>query len=140
MERCLALFAPDVLCVQELQRPTQEFLDRLLKERDRVYDPLAGWTSESNIYWSKAIFEKIEHGGEEVGHIEPERRMFWVRLQLKTLDRTILVATAHLSTARHHEEAESGLSPRVRQLRRIADQLTRLVRECEPTFFMGGHE
>ena len=26
LERFLALFTPDVLCVQKLQRPTQEFL------------------------------------------------------------------------------------------------------------------
>ena len=28
LERLLELFTPDVLCVQELQRPTQEFLDK----------------------------------------------------------------------------------------------------------------
>lgn len=137
LEKFLALFAPDVLCVQELQRPTQEFLDGILKGHDRVHDSLSGWTNESNIYWSKSAFEKVAHGAEEVGHLEPERRMFWVRLQLKTLGRTILVATAHLTTARHREEAESGLSPRVRQLGRIADQLTRLAHEAEPAFFMG---
>jgi endonuclease/exonuclease/phosphatase family metal-dependent hydrolase len=137
LERFLGLFAPDVLCVQELQRPTQEFLDNTLKEHGRVHDSLSGWTNESNIYWSKSILRKIEHGAEEVGHIEPERRLFWVRLQAKTLNRTILVATAHLSTARHRDEAESGVSPRVGQLKRIVEQLVRLAREGEPAFFMG---
>src|SRR6266581_4759147 len=103
LERFLELFAPDVLCVQELQRPTQEFLDGVLKEHDRVRDPFSGWTNESNIYWSKALFESVEYGAEEVGHLEPQRRMFWAR----------------------------------RQLKQIADQLTRLVRQAEPAFFMG---
>lgn len=137
LERFLTLFTPDVLCVQELQRATQEFLDRILSEHDRVHDPLPGWTNEGNIYWSKAVFEKIEHGAEEVGHVEPERRMFWARLQFKSLQKPIFVATAHLTSPRHSEETETGVSPRVRQLKRIADELTRLVRQGEPAFFMG---
>jgi endonuclease/exonuclease/phosphatase family metal-dependent hydrolase len=137
LQRFLELFAPDVLCVQELQPPTQEFLDRVLKEHDRVRDPFPGWTNESNIYWSKALFESTEHGAEEVGHVEPERRMFWTRLRLKSPPRTIFVATAHLTSARHTDEAETGVSPRVRQLKRIAGELTRLVRQAEPAFFMG---
>jgi endonuclease/exonuclease/phosphatase family metal-dependent hydrolase len=126
-----------VLCVQELQRPTQEFLDRLLSEHDRVHDPFPGWTNESNIYWSKAVFEKIKHGAEEVGHVEPERRMFWARLQLKSLKKPIFVATAHLTSRLHGDEMETGVSPRVRQLKRIAEALNRLVSQGEPGFFMG---
>jgi endonuclease/exonuclease/phosphatase family metal-dependent hydrolase len=137
LERFLDLFTPDVFCVQELQGPTQEFLDGVLKEHDRVRDPFPGWTNESNIYWSRALFEKTEHGAEEVGHLEPERRMFWVRLRLKPSATTIFVATAHLTTARNRDETETGLSPRVRQLRRIAGELTRLVHRAEPAFFMG---
>jgi endonuclease/exonuclease/phosphatase family metal-dependent hydrolase len=137
LERFLALFTPDVFCVQELQPPTQEFLDRVLGGHDRVHDVFPGWTNESNIYWSKAVFEKIEHGAEEVGQVEPERRMFWARLQVKSLKKPILVATAHLTSPRHGDETETGLSPRVRQLKSIAEALTRLVSEGEPGFFMG---
>jgi endonuclease/exonuclease/phosphatase family metal-dependent hydrolase len=137
LEKFFTLFAPDVLCVQELQPATQEFLDRVLKEHDRVRDPFPGWTNEGNIYWNKAVFEQIEHGAEEVGHLEPERRMFWARLRLETFHKTIFVATAHLTTTRYREEEETGLSPRVRQLKRIAGELARLVRQGEPAFFMG---
>jgi endonuclease/exonuclease/phosphatase family metal-dependent hydrolase len=137
LERLLRLFTPDVLCVQELQRPTQEFLDGVLQDYDRVHDPFAGWTNESNIYWRKLFFEKIAHGADEVGHAEPERRMFWTRLQVKSLRRSIFVATAHLTSPKHGEEAESGISPRVRQLKRIAAGLARLVHAGEPAFFMG---
>jgi endonuclease/exonuclease/phosphatase family metal-dependent hydrolase len=137
LERFLKLFAPDMLCVQELQRPTQEFLDGVLKEHDRVRDPFSGWTNESNIYWSKALFENVEYGAEDVGHVEPQRRMFWARLRLKPSSKTIFVATAHLTSPRNRDEGESGLSPRVRQLKRIANELTRLVRQTEAAFFMG---
>lgn len=125
LERFLTLFAPDVLCVQELQRPTQQFLDRILADYARVRDPFPGWTNESNIYWNEAVFEKAEHGAEEVGHLEPERRMFWARLQIRSSPKAIFVATAHLTSPRHGDESETGVSPRVRQLKRIADELTR---------------
>ena len=137
LESLLALFTPDVLCVQELQRPTQEFLDAVLREHHRVHDPFPGWTNESNIYWSKAIFEEIEHGAEEVGHLEPERRMFWIRLGLKSLNQSIFVATTHLPSPRRGDEKDTGASPRVGQLKRIAGELTRLAAVGEPAFFMG---
>jgi exonuclease III len=59
LEHFLKLFTPDILCVQELQRPTQEFLDGLLKAHERVRDPFPGWTKESNIYWTDNIFQEI---------------------------------------------------------------------------------
>jgi|SRR5688572_12957560 endonuclease/exonuclease/phosphatase family metal-dependent hydrolase len=136
LENFLHLFAPDILCVQELQRTTQRFLDRILTNHDRVRDSFPGWTSESNIYWNASLLEKVEHGAEEVGHLEARRRMFWARLQLEP-QRTILVATAHLTPPRHPIEAETGRSPRVRQLKRIVGKLERLVRKDEPAFFMG---
>src|SRR4029453_16048920 len=56
---------------------------------------------------------------------------------LKSLKKPILVATAHLTSPRHSDEVETGLSPRVEQLRRIAEALSRLIPEGEPGFFMG---
>ena len=137
LERFLSLFTPDVLCVQELQRATQQYLDGVLSGYGRVHDPFPGWTNESNIYWNATFLEETEHGAEEVGHVEPQRRMFWARLQIKSLQKAIFVATAHLTSARHSDESETGVSPRVRQLKRIADELRRLVRDGEPAFFMG---
>ena len=137
LERFLRLFTPDVLCLQELQKETQGFLDALLGDYSRVHDPLPGWTSEGNIYWKKSLFDLVGHGAEEIGHVEPERRLFWARLTLKETQKTIFVSTAHLTTPRRKEEAETGVSPRVGQLRKIAQELARMVREGEPAFFMG---
>jgi endonuclease/exonuclease/phosphatase family metal-dependent hydrolase len=137
LRRFLELFAPDVLCVQELQPTTQVFLDETLKEHDRIHDSLPGWTNESNIYSRKALLERTAHGAEEIGHVEPERRLFWVRLRLKQSSQTIFVATAHLTAPRRSDEVENGKSPRVGQLGRISEELKRLVRDGEPAFFMG---
>jgi endonuclease/exonuclease/phosphatase family metal-dependent hydrolase len=137
LERLLTLFAPDVFCVQELQHPTREFLDRVLSGYARIHDPFPGWTNESNIYWNAAFLEEVEHGAEDVGHLEAERRMFWARLRLKASQKAIFVATAHLTSPRHSDEGETGVSPRVRQLKRIAGELTRRVHQAEPAFFMG---
>lgn len=137
LEKFLKLFSPDVLCVQELQSATQQFIDGVLTEHDRVRDPFPGWASEGNIYWSKAIFERLEYGAEDIGQLEPQRRMFWARLRLRELQTTLFVATSHLTSPRNQEEGASGLSPRVRQLKRIAEELARLVRGAEPAFFMG---
>ena len=132
----LDLFYPDVLCLQELGRTTQRFLDRNLRNHDRVRASFPGWTNEGNIYWNTLLFEKVQYGAEIVGHLERGRRLFWVRLRLKS-SRTIFVATAHLTPPLNPIEAETGRSPRVRQLKRIVARLQRLVREDEPAFFMG---
>jgi endonuclease/exonuclease/phosphatase family metal-dependent hydrolase len=138
LERFVTLFNPDVLCVQELQPATQAFLDEALKEHERIHDPFPGWTNESNIYTSRALFERLEFGATDVGHVEPERRLFWARLRLRSASsRTLFVATAHLSSPRHSDEPQSGVSPRVLQLKRIAAELVRRVGPGEPAFFMG---
>lgn len=136
LNKFLDVFNPDILCVQELQHTTQKFLDKTLKRHERVHAPLAGWTTESNIYWNASLLKKLEHGAENVGHLEPARRLFWVRLSLMSR-RTVFVATSHLTPPRHPIEAATGRSPRVRQLKRIVGKLERLVRQDEPAFFMG---
>lgn len=136
--RFVKLFDPDSLCVQELQPATQGFLDEALKEHERIHDAFPGWTRESNIYSRRTLFERLEFGATDVGHLEPERRLFWARLRLRSdSSRTLFVATAHLTAPRHSDEPQTGVSPRVRQLSSIAAQLVHGVREREPAFFMG---
>jgi endonuclease/exonuclease/phosphatase family metal-dependent hydrolase len=137
VKQFLALFRPDVLCLQELHAETQKFLDTELQGHARVHDPLPGWTCESNIYWSTKLLEKAEHGAEEVGHPEKHRRLFWTRLRLKDNDRTLFVSTAHLTSPTYGDEPETGVSPRVPQLKRISEALGRLVKPGEPALFMG---
>ena len=135
--RFLELYDPDVLCLQELRRTSQHALDGLLKNHARVRDRFAGWTNESNIYWRAELFSEIEHGAEAVGHKERNRRLFWVRLRLKALDRSMVVATTHLTHQRDVDESTTGQSPRIDQTRRIIAALKSINALREPLFFMG---
>jgi hypothetical protein len=103
----------------------------------RIRDELPGWSCEGNIYWHSGLFSEVEHGAEEIGMLESERRLFWVRLQLNGQDRTIFVSTAHFTYQGHPLERETGQSPRVEQTRRAIAILERLVRPDEPAFFVG---
>ena len=133
----LKSFNPDLLCLQELQQTTRDFIDGTLPSHRRVDDPYRGWTTESNIYWRDALFAHVEHGIEEVGIPDGDRRLFWARLKIRELDRTVLVATAHLTSQRNKVECETGQSPRVGQIRHIIQALKRLNQTGEPLFFMG---
>lgn len=138
LRKFLELFEPDILCLQELRRKSRALIDEVLATHKRIHDRFVGWTNESNIYWRDALFSEIEHGAEDVGIKEAgHRRLFWVRLEVKELDRSMLVATAHLTHQRHPDECATGLSPRVGETRRIIDALQRLNRDREPLFFMG---
>ena len=133
----LECFDPDILCLQELQAQSRDFIDQTLTGHKRVDDPYPGWTTESNIYWRDARFARIEHGAEDVGIPDGVRRLFWVRLQMRDLGRSMLVATAHLTSQRNKTECETGQSPRVEQIRRIIGVLQKLNQPGEPMFFMG---
>ena len=138
LQKFLELFDPDILCLQELRRESRDLIDTVLANHSRVDDPFVGWMAESNIYWRAAMFSELEHGAEDVAIREAgHRRLFWARLEVKELNRSMLVATAHLTHQRHPDEAATGLSPRVGETRRVIDALQRLNREREPLFFMG---
>jgi endonuclease/exonuclease/phosphatase family metal-dependent hydrolase len=133
----LSTFRPDVICVQELQPETRSFLDESLPSYGRVDDPFPGWSNEGNVYWDRRHLAELEHGAEDVGILEPERRLFWVRLGLGDTGATLLVCTAHFTFKGNSDEVATGRSPRVRQTRRTIQALDRLARPAEPVFFMG---
>jgi endonuclease/exonuclease/phosphatase family metal-dependent hydrolase len=134
----MRMFDPDVLCVQELRRKSRRFLDEVLSGHERVNDRFVGWAVESNVYWRTSMFEEIEHGAEDVRIVElGHRRLFWVRLRVKAIERSMLVATVHLTHQRHPEESRTGVSPRIGETRRIIAALDRLKRKREPVFLMG---
>jgi endonuclease/exonuclease/phosphatase family metal-dependent hydrolase len=138
LTKFVEIFEPDVLCLQELRQISRDALDATLTGHRRVDDAFSGWTKQSNIYWRDTLFAEIEHGAEDVGiTYEGDRRLFWVRLDVKGLVRSVLVATAHLTHQRHPDECATGQSPRVAETRRIIEALQRLNRDGEPLFFMG---
>jgi endonuclease/exonuclease/phosphatase family metal-dependent hydrolase len=131
------IFRPDVLCLQELRAETQAYLDTVMPRHTRIHDTFPGWTCEGNIYWHRGLFREVDHGAEDVGILEVHRRLFWVRLQPMDHQRTILVSTAHFTYQGHPQEIETGVSPRLAQVRRTIAVLQRLVRDDEPAWFMG---
>jgi endonuclease/exonuclease/phosphatase family metal-dependent hydrolase len=134
----LDAFNPDVLCLQEVRPESLTLIGETLPGHQRVDDPFRGWTTEGNIFWRDALFERMEHGAEDFGIVpDGDRRLFWVRLKIRELGRTIIVATAHLTSQRNKHECETGQSPRVEQIRRIIAALKRLNQASEPLFFMG---
>jgi endonuclease/exonuclease/phosphatase family metal-dependent hydrolase len=138
LRKFLEVFDPDVLCLQELHPVSRELIDSALAGHRRVDDDFSGWTGQSNIYWRDEMFSEIEHGAEDVGIVyQADRRLFWVRLHVKALDRSILVSTAHLTHQRHPDECATGHSPRVAETRRIVEALKRLNGAAEPLFCMG---
>ena len=129
---------PDILCVQELRPATRKFIDTVLKTHRRVEDPFEGWLREGNIYWNRQLFDLVEYGEEDIGIAEELRRLFWVRLRLRTGDGpTLFVSTAHYTWAGNAQEAATGLNPRLAQARRTVEALQRLAPSSEPLLFMG---
>ncbi len=133
----LSTFSPDILCLQEVRTELIEAIDAALKGHERVRDDFPGWECEGQIYWNRELLERREHGAEDVGILERHRRLFWARLEVRSLGRTLLVGTAHFTWPGNKEERERGLSPRVEQARRTAEALHRLEHAGEPVLFMG---
>lgn len=136
----LRLARPDVLCVQELRAHSRDLIDAELADHARVEDPFEGWCQEGNIYWSTELFELVDYGTEQIGMLEPLRRLFWVRLQPigpTGVDGTVLVSTAHYTYQGNERERTDGVSPRLEQARRTVAVLAALARHHEPVLFMG---
>jgi endonuclease/exonuclease/phosphatase family metal-dependent hydrolase len=137
LKRFLRIFDPDILALQELQPRSRRAVDATLPRHERVRDGFRGWAGESNLWWRASMFAELDHGAEDVGIPNGDRRLFWVRLRRTGHGGSLLVATAHLTQQRNDRESRTGHSPRVRQITRIIAALRRLARPSEPLFFMG---
>ena len=135
LARFLAHLRPDVFCVQELRPETRDFIDTRLPRHTRVDDPATGWHTESNIWWNTDLFELVGHGAVDIGHLEPDRRLFWVRLRADEV--TFVVATTHLTWQGNDEERRTGVSPRRTQTARCIAALAELAPPGEPVVCCG---
>ena len=126
---CMTAFTPDILCVQELHPLMHDTLVEALSNHHFVKDEFAGWQYEGNIYWNSTIFNMLEYGMVDIGIVEPLRRLFWVRLTIKTPDnetKELLVANAHFTWEGHEEERKSDINLRKQQTRRTVAALEEL--------------
>jgi len=134
----LERYRPDIVCVQELTPETRAVLDDVLSSHRRIDDPLTGWTTEGNIWWNAGFLQLIDYGAEEFG-IEPypNRRLFWVRLQVLGQQTTFLVGDVHLSDSGLAAELEEGRNNRVNEAKAVIGSLGHLVKPAEPAFVLG---
>lgn len=132
----LRLHDPDLLCVQELRPETLAVLTEALPGHDRVQDPFPGWTGEGNVLWRRGAFMAAAHGAEDIGMLERDRRLFWVRLR-RAGGGELLVATAHFTWPGNARESADGVNVRMEQARRAAAALAALAPDPEPALFLG---
>ena len=128
---CLNTFTPDVLCVQELHPWTHELIRESLPTHRFVEDEYVGWECEGNIYWHHDMFDLIESGMVDIGMLESWRRLFWVRLRVKSIDRAgmteLLVATAHYTWEGKQQECIADANVRKQQAHRTVSALQELI-------------
>ena len=142
LQSFIELHRPDVLSLQELHPATRQVLDEILSATHvRIDDVFEGWVRESNIFWNSELFEMVEYGAEEIGQLEPHRRLFWVRLRFlqpgPQTQQTLVVATAHYSWPGNAQEVATGINQRLEQARRTIEVVNRIVAPTEPLLFMG---
>lgn len=139
LEHAVRMLRPDVICTQEVQPEIIESLDAAMGEsHDRIHDQFEGWLDESMIWWNRDLFEAIGHGTEDVGILEPLRRLFWVLLRLRDgSGRTVLVTTAHWTWHGHAEALRTEQNVRLPQARATVAALGRLSDRSPAQLFMG---
>ena len=131
---CMTAFTPDILSVQELHPLLHDTLLEALPNHHFVQDDFAGWQLEGNIYWNSTMFNMIEYGMVDIGIQEPLRRLFWVRLTIKTSEnensqsnrKELLIANAHFTWEGHEVERKSDINLRKEQTRRTVAALEEL--------------
>ncbi|MFS2242457.1 hypothetical protein [Microbacterium sp. OR16] len=126
---------PDLLATQELRGWSRDALDETMAHHARVVDEFAGWERQSNLWWDSRLFEEVEHGAEDVGILDENARLFWVRLRVKRGGATLILSTAHLTWPGHAVEQGDGVNLRVPQAQRIVTCLDAIGDEGEAVFF-----
>lgn len=124
----LGLRPPDLLAAQELRNWSRDLVDAELGGHDRVIDDFGGWRRQSNLWWRRDLFRYVEHGASDVGILDPEARLFWVRLRTAAgSPRELLFSTAHLTWPGHRDERADGINRRTRQAEAVVAELNRLA-------------
>ena len=149
--RAIRKLDPDVLFTQELHPLLTDTVTEALPAHAHVEPSVEegerhpGWAREGNIFWRQSIFEEVEHGAVDIGQQEPERRLFWVRLQPVgqaaedgATPPSVLFATAHFTWQGSGAECMSDVNLRKEQARRTAKALCDIRRDDNECIFFGG--
>ena len=140
---CLKIFAPDVLCVQELHPLLHDTVVEALPKHKFVQDDFESWQFMENIYWNSNVLEMLEYGIVDIGMVHAPKRLFWVLLKFTSCDRQtkLLVANAHYTWQGNMEERNSDVNLRKQQAHRTVSAINDLVANFGnpelPVLFMG---
>jgi endonuclease/exonuclease/phosphatase family metal-dependent hydrolase len=135
MKEVVARVRPDILAVQELCPEYAEALLEALPSHNCVNpgpDDCAGWKCEGNIVWNKHLLEYEAHGALEIGMVEAERRLFWVRLRGLGAHSGVrlIVASVHFTWQGSEKEIQVGQNPRIDQSRQCVCPLEELAEQA----------
>lgn len=121
--------SPDLLGVQELHPDAVSLIDSALPQHQRVQQEAPGWTSQGNLWWDAELFSVEGHGASDVGLLNPDAALFWVRLRSVLFPElpALVYATVHLTFPGHRLEKETERSPRTAQAAAVAEELNRLA-------------
>lgn len=122
----LRLRQPDLLATQELRPWSRDVVDDALPGCERVHDDFGGWARQSNLWWRTSRFAASEHGADDVGILDTDARLFWVRLEEVTTGAPLVFATAHLTWPGHRDEQADLRNRPAVQARRIVERLAEL--------------
>ena len=136
LRQFLKVNRPDVLCPQELRPEACDLISSTLPLLHRIEDPFPGWTKEGNIFWNSELFELADYGAEDIGLLDENRRLFWVRLRTES-GSTVVVSTAHFSWIWEPGDLGEWVTVRVDEARATVVSLAELVTPDEPLLFMG---
>jgi len=119
----LNTFQADVFCLQECCSEVLDIFDKTLITHDRIRDTFAGWTVEGNMYWNKSVFSYVSHGTVDIGLIETNRRLFWVKLKSIATGFVLVVGNCHYTWEGAQAEEDTGFSKRVDYSNKTAEWL-----------------
>jgi endonuclease/exonuclease/phosphatase family metal-dependent hydrolase len=126
---------PDLVATQELRPWSREALDDALIGCRRVHDTFEGWSRQSNLWWRESRFAIVEYGADDVGILDTDARLFWVRLRERETGSPLLFATAHLTWPGHRDEQADLRNRRALQAARIVERLGSLSQDDAPCLF-----
>ncbi|MEV6040764.1 hypothetical protein AB0L65_57320 [Nonomuraea sp. NPDC052116] len=126
---------PDLLATQELRPRSRAVVDEALPGHARVHDDFLGWGAQSNLWWRRELFDLVEYGTRDVGILDANARLFWVRLQPRAGEaRPLVFSTAHLTWPGHAQEREDGRNLRTGQAERVVTALDEIAGDAACLF------
>lgn len=136
LESFLKTYNADIFCFQEIRSVFFPLFDSFLPYHLHVVDDDPGWTSESNIYFKKDLFEEVGHGRIDLEMPEENRGVFWVELKEKKSGRSFFASTVHLTWQGNADEVASGTTHRHREANEIARKFPAIYGRS-PVFITG---